>query len=82
MTGNLLDYTRDVIRHVDNSKVTFLLITAEEHEAGIANVLEDRFALIKKKAEIIKEQIEKIKQVAQEKNFNEILDIIKEEIKY
>lgn len=75
--GNLLSCLTKLIHHVAPHKVALMF--------GVGCTEDDlsyRFNLIRTEAEIVKQQIIRIKEVAERKNYEEVLNIINEELEY
>lgn len=75
--GDLLDCLTKLAHHVAPHKPRLML------GAGCSiDELQYRFNLIREEAEIAEKQVARMKQVAEEKGYKEILDIINEEVEY
>lgn len=75
--GKLLSCLSKLVHHVAPHKIRLML------GAGLSvEDLEYRFALVREEAEIAQNQILKMKDVATKKGYQEILDIIEEEVEY
>ncbi|MBI4709299.1 MAG: hypothetical protein HY764_03810 [Candidatus Portnoybacteria bacterium] len=76
--GDLINCLEALIHHIAPHKARLMVLGGYNTQEDI----EYRFGLVRGEAELVLKQIERIREVAQNKGYKEILDIINEELEY
>ncbi len=76
--GDVLDCLRMTLHHIDDHKVGLM------EAAGVLNAstLEYRFRIMREELEEVMARVERIKDIAEQKGIQEILDILTEEFEF